>query len=230
VNRLNLAMILVSTAFAAGNQFYLEHSKDDFGMRSHGITETSPGAKQPKFYPLPQSTVQEYIRLRPEDARLNPVGPANYDRQEVIGPSQMEDGRIWIGNNYYDGEGARGVGAFGYFDIAARRYTLFSPPEVARYEISAILVQPEEVWLALDRFGEDISKSPGGLVQWNRMTHEIRKYPLEFLVDSIREESGSLRLETQNGYALFRAGEVRRFLHSGKPIEKFPPLPTHRGH
>ena len=56
----------------------------------------------------------------------------------------------------------------GYFDTATRKYTLFSPPEVARYEISAILVEPERVWIALDHFGEDISTSPGGLVRWNR--------------------------------------------------------------
>jgi hypothetical protein len=121
----------------------------------------------------------------------------------------------------------RGVGAFGFFDTADRRYTLFSPPEVARYEISAILVESERVWIALDRFGEDISRSPGGFVRWNRITHEIQKYPLEFVVDSIRVDRDSLRLKTGAGYALFRNGEFRRFLTSGRPIARFPPPPTH---
>ncbi len=121
----------------------------------------------------------------------------------------------------------RGVGAFGYFDTATRRYTLFSPPEVARYEISAILVEPDRVWLALDQFVEDISTVPGGLVRWNRMTHEIHKYPLEFVVSGIRAEGDSLRLETRDGYALFRDGEIRRFLTNGRPTAKFPPPPTH---
>jgi hypothetical protein len=193
--------------FGPGNRFRLEQSKDDFGVRSHGIVETL-GANKTKFYPLPQSTAKDYARLRPEDLRINPFSATadHYDRQEVIGPYQIEDGRIWFGNNYYDGEGDRGVGAFGYFDTATRSYMLFSPRAVARYEISAIEVQPDVVWLALDSFGESVATSPGGLVRWNRMTHEIHKYPFKFVVSDIRVVAGSLHLKTRNGYVLFRDG------------------------
>jgi hypothetical protein len=223
---MDLAIVLLWVAldavtFGPGNRFYLERSSDGFGMRSHGIVETL-GSQRTKYYPLPQSTFEKYARLRPEDFRVTPITPDQYERHEVIGPYQIEAGRIWFGNSYYDGEGDRGVGAFGYFDTETRRYTLFSPPEVAPYEISSILVE-----IALDRFVEDISKPPGGLVRWNRTTHEIHKYPLEFGVDSIRAEGGSLRLKTRDGYALFKDGELRRFLTDGRPIAKFPPPPTH---
>lgn len=231
---MNFTMLLLLFAldpvmFGPGDRFQLENSKDDFGIRSHGIIETL-GPSRTKFYPLPQSTAAKYIQLRPEDLRMNPLSATadHYERQEVIGPYQIEDGRLWFGNSYYDGEGMRGVGAFGYFDTSTRRYMLFSPPEVAPYEISAILVERERVWLGLDRFGEDISTSPGGLVRWNRLTHEIQRYPLEFVVDSIRVEGDSLRLKTRDGYALFRDGDLRRFLANGKPIAKFPPPPTHQ--
>jgi hypothetical protein len=229
---MNLAIFLLLVAldavtFGPGSRFQLEHSEDNFGMRSHGIVEKL-GANRTKFYPLPQSTAEKYIQLRPEDLRINPITPDHYERREVIGPYQIEGGRIWFGNNYYDGEGIRGVGAFGYFDTATRRYTLFSPPDVARYEISAILVEPDRAWIALDQFGEDISTSPGGLVRWNRTTHETRKYPLEFGINGIRVEGDSLRLKTRDGYALFRDGNVSRFLTNGRPIAKFPPPPTHQ--
>jgi len=226
VTMLLLLIALDPVVFGSGARFQLECSKDDFGMRSHGIIETL-GPNQTKFYPLPQSTREKYIRLRPEDVQINPFAPDQYERQEVIGPYQIEDNRIWFGNSYYDGEGMKGVGEFGYFDTSNRRYTLFSPPEVARYEISAILVEPNRVWIALDRFGEDVSKAPGGLVRWNRVTHEVQKYTLEFVVDSIRVEGESLRLETRDGYALFRDGEIYRFLANGRPVAKFPSLPTH---
>jgi len=227
---MNLAIILLwlaqLIAFGPGGRFQLEHSKDDFGERSHGIIETlSSGGT--KFYPLPQSTFDQYMRLRPEDARLNPVTQANYDRQEVIGPYQIEGGKIWFGNNYYDGEGARGVGAFGYFDTATREYTLFSPPEVASWEVSAILVQPDRLWMALDRFGEDISTWPGGLIRWNRTTHTVQSDPLEFVITKIEPQGGELHLETRYGYALLRDGQVRRFLSNGLPVAKFPPPPSH---
>ena len=74
---------------------------------------------------------------------------------------------------------------------------------------------------------EDISKVPGGLVRWDRMTQAVQKYPLEFVVDGIRAEGDSLRLQTRGGYALLRGGTVRRFLSDGRPITKFPPSPTH---
>lgn len=219
-----LFIAFLAAAFGPANRFHLEHSNDEFGIRAHGIIETLAGSRT-KFYPLPQSTVEKYIRLRPEDLRINPFPPTRYQRQEVIGPTQIEDGKIWFGNNYYDGEGMRGVGAFGHFDTATRRYTLFSPPEVARFEISAILVDPDTVWLALNRFGEAASGSPGGLVRWNRTTHEARKYALEFGVQGITAESGSLRLKTRGGYAIFHDGEIRRFNSNGHPIAKFPPGP-----
>lgn len=219
-------LALEPVAFGPGARFQLEYSNDDFGIRSHGVIETF-GPNQTKFYPLPQSSAEKYIQLRPDDLRINPFTPDRYERQEVIGPYQIEDNRIWFGNGYYDSEGMKGVGAFGYFDCTTRAYKLFSPPEIARHEISAILVQPDTVWVALDQFIEDISKVPGGLVRWNRMTHEVQKYPFESVIESIRSEGSSLRLQAHDGYALFREGEFRRFLTNGTPIVKFPPPPTH---
>jgi hypothetical protein len=213
-------------ALAQAGRFQLEQSKDDFGVRSHGIIETlvSGGTK---FYPLPQSSYGQYSRLRPDEARINSITAAKYERQEVIGPHQTEGDKIWFGNNYYDGEGDTGVGAFGYFDTAARQYTLFSPPEVARYEVSAMLVEPRAVWLGLDRFIEDISTEPGGLVRWDRGTHATHFYPLEFTIARIQRQGDALRLETRYGHALFHDGIVRRFLSNGIPVATFPPPPTH---
>jgi hypothetical protein len=37
--------------FGPGGRFQLENSKDDFGMRSHGIIETL-GPNRTKFYPV----------------------------------------------------------------------------------------------------------------------------------------------------------------------------------
>jgi hypothetical protein len=118
------------------------------------------------------------------------------------------------------------VGAFGYFDTATRLYQLFSPPEVAPYEISAILVEKDTVWLGLNQFVEDISKSPGGLAVWNRTTRQIQRYPLEFNIDSIVREGDSLRLATKDGYAIFTNGTIRRF-QNGHAVDRFPPLPSH---
>ncbi len=195
-------------------------------MRSHGIEEMLPSSGT-KLYPLPQSTYDQYKRLRPNEQRTNSIAAATYSRQEVIGPHQIEGDRIWFGNNYYDGEGDTGVGAFGYFDTSTRQYTLFSPPEVAPWEVSAIFVEPDSVWLGLDRFIEDISTEPGGLVRWDRNTHAARFYPLEFAITKIQRQGEALDLDTRYGHALFQDGNVRRYLSNGIPVATFPPPPTH---
>jgi len=229
----------VSDLVSMGNGFYLQRSQDEFGIRAHGVVERT--ASESNFYPLPQSSVEEYRRLRGDEIsehRSPPIRTAkDYERQEVIGPYQIEGSRIWFGNNYYDGEGATGVGAFGYFDMKTRRYLLFSPPEVAHWEISALRVEPDAVWLGLDRFGEDISPSPGGLARWDRNNHRLLYYQLEFVVDGIRRDktdASMLVLTTYGGYALFRKGEIQRFRvqkgSGGKEtvvrITRFPPRRT----
>jgi len=89
-----LAFVVLRVAGSApDNRFHLEHSEDQFGIRSHGVVEILSGHRE-KLYPLPQSTSQDYIRLRPADVRLNPFNPRSYERQEVIGPSQVEEGKI----------------------------------------------------------------------------------------------------------------------------------------
>ena len=152
-----------------------------------------------------------------------------YEREETIGPVQVEGDRLWFGNSFYDGEGMRGVGTFGYFDAATRQYRLFSPQEVAPYEVSAILVEREVVWVALDVSTEDISRIPGGLVEWNRRTHAVRKYPAEFLIDNISREGDSLRVGTNGGYALLTGGSLHRFRVANgitTAIDRFPKPPS----
>lgn len=220
--------------------FFLERSEDTFGVRSHGVIEKTPSGS--KFYPLPQSTVEMYKKLRGADLKYmlpRTLDAKDYERQEVIGPYQVEDDRVWFGKQFYDGEGDRGVGSFGYFDMNTRKYVLFTPPQIAPWETSALLVEPNTIWLALDHFGEDISTWPGGLLQWDRSTQHVRRYPLEFVVTNIRRDvnnRSSLLLTTFNGYArLLSNGELQRFrvtkLSNGQesvtPIRRFPPPPSH---
>lgn len=221
-----------NSRFGANGSFRLQYSYDGFGTRSHGIVESVNGREIE--YPLPQSTFEAFAKLRPDDRGVYPLKADDYERMEVIGPHQSEGNKLWFGNNFYDGEGMRGVGAFGYFDTETRQYLIFSPPEIARFEISAILVEPDSVWLGLDHFGEDISTSPGGLVCWDRTTHQARRYPLEFVVTAITHGGESLHLATEQGFALFRDGAVERFAlrktPSGKtewvPVGKFAPPPS----
>lgn len=58
---------LVSDLVNLGNRFYLQRSQDEFGIRSHGIVEKT--GSRSIFYPLPQSSLEKYKRLRGNDMR-----------------------------------------------------------------------------------------------------------------------------------------------------------------
>ena len=219
--------------FGPNGAFRLEISRDSFGERSHGVIRTVNGRNN--SYPLPQSTVADYKNLHPGEYGIDLLTEKNYDRQEVIGPHQIEGDKLWFGKSFYHGEGMRGVGAFGFFDTATGQYRLFTPVEVALWEISAILVEKDYVWMGLDHFGEDISTAPGGLLRWDRETHSVRLYPLEFTVSRIGRHGNLLRLDTRRGYAELQDDVIQRFEirrdRSGAstvvPVVKFPPPPTH---
>jgi hypothetical protein len=129
---------------------------------------------------------------------------------EKIGPWQVEGERLWFGKTFYDGEGYTGVGAFGYFDAVTKKYRIWSPPEVRASSISAILVEPETVWLGLAWNGE-YGPAPGGLVAFDRKTEHIVKFDLPDIVQSIARVGGHLLMATEFGPALIDDGRVRRF-------------------
>lgn len=222
--------------FGPNGAFQLQYIKDDSGLLAHGVVERLADGTT-RLYPLPQSNLETYAQLRPADLTRNPISSTGnqYWCEETIGPHQVEGDKLWLGKSFYDSEGQRGVGAFGYFDTATRLYQLYSPPEVAPYEVSAMLVESDVVWLGLDYSSEDISVFPGGLVEWNKTTQAVRRYPIEFVVTRIEQQGGSLRLTTREGYALLTGETLQRFRVStdanGKaettPIEKFPPPPSH---
>jgi len=221
-----------TTRFGPRGAFQLEYTLvGGTSVESHGVIEKLDATGRTKFYPLPQSGFETYAKLREADLKLNPISATanNYDRDEMIGPHQLEGNRLWFGNSFYDGEGKRGVGAFGYFDASTRQYRLFTPPEVAAYEVSAILVEPDVVWVALDHQGEDISKYPGGLIRWNKTTQQVERYAIEFVVTAIQRDGNSLRLATNGGYALLTRDVLHRFRVTGSvttPIDRFPPPPS----
>ena len=63
------------------SQPYLRINPLSAGRLSALIEALGPG--RTKFYPLPQSTARQYMRLRPEDRRINPFTPDHYERQEL---------------------------------------------------------------------------------------------------------------------------------------------------
>jgi hypothetical protein len=177
-----------AAGFGPGQRFRLSKEKNKYGSEFTVIVE-GPGPNQ-KSYPLAQSDLRTWQQARPDDVKSF-ARPDQAEMNEEIGPHQLEGGRLWFGKTFYNSEGFVGVGGFGYFDPATATYRLYSPPEIQRWSVSAILVETGCIWLALYRRGE-FGNNSGGLLRWDRETAQVRSYAVTDVVTQIATHIAAL--------------------------------------
>jgi hypothetical protein len=178
---------------------------EDFPSAATGITErTGDGSKE---YPLPQSTWEEFSRLRPEMVRMN---SGRFSMGEGIGPHQVVGDKVWFGKVFYDGEGISGVGGMGYFDLALKKYVLFSPQPVADFSTSALLVEEGVVWAGLAGFPEG-EVYGYGLLRYDVQTGRADLFRINELVLAIVRWQNQLLAGTSEGLLVAQDGQLKRY-------------------
>jgi hypothetical protein len=166
-------------------------------------------ASHDKKYPLPQSTYDGFAKVRPGRVADGYVRE-NVTIDETIGPVQLEGDKLWFGKTFSDEEGDSGVGGFGYFDAKDRQYHLFIPPEVADFAISAILVEPDTVWMSILHYGE-YGGCPAGVLRYDRKTHTVHKYDLPDFVSGLVASGNRVLAATSSGVAVVDGDEATRY-------------------
>ncbi|MCW5963828.1 MAG: hypothetical protein KIT83_07310, partial [Bryobacterales bacterium] len=178
--------------------------------------ETAPGklyrrvGGKTREYTVRQFTVDEYMQRRRDagDPLMN-----KFEREQLVaalGPLRAEGSRLWFGRAFYDAEGLTGIGGFGYLDCETGDLQEYFPVETARFMTSAMLVEPDAVWLSLSSFGE-YGSSPGGLLTWSRAggsTRLVREAPLAF--DIVRDGS-YLVLPHDAGISTLMGDDLRHY-------------------
>jgi hypothetical protein len=147
---------------------------------------------------------------------------------EQIGPVQIEGDRVWFGKTFYDGEGNTGIGGFGYFDAGTRTYKLFSPPELADWSVSAILVDPRFVWLGLVDRGEG-AEITGGLLRFDRESEEIKSIKFPDIVSNFIPSGGQIVIATDYGFALISGNRLQRYVLDCTSDGRLQIVPTTTG-
>ena len=168
-----------------------------------------PAPLDKKYPPLPQSDFETWRKARPDDyasgARFNAA-----EKNEEVGPHQLEAGRLWFGKTFYNSEGLTGVGGFGYFDETSRSYRIYSPPEIQRWSVSAILVEADCIWLALYRRGE-WGDDAGGLLRWDRKTEQVQQFKVGSIATSIAHIGDTLYLGGVSGITTVRGDQITSY-------------------
>ncbi|MCZ6753426.1 MAG: hypothetical protein O7E51_16565 [Acidobacteria bacterium] len=165
-----------------------------------------------KLYPLPQSSLGEHRRARPErDEQQGRV--MDWTIEERIGPYQIVGERFWFAKTFNDGEGYSGVGGVGYFDPEQKKYVIFSPPALAPWSSSAVAVAGDAVWVGLIRDPEGGDYS-GGLLRYELATGSTQKYELKEIVLSILPFGpfGDVYVGTTNGIYVLHNGQFQRYV------------------
>jgi hypothetical protein len=198
-------LVRVGIALLPDDPLPIRFGAGDTFIFDHGSIVDSRGRK----YPLPQSTYDDFAKARP--ARV----ADNYVREgtiidETIGPVQLEGDKLWFGKTFYDGEGNSGVGGFGYFDANDRQFHLFLSPEVVDYSTSAILVEPDSVWMGILHSGE-WGGSPAGVLRYDLNTHAVHKYDVPDAVNGLIRSGDRLLASTRSGIAIIRGDETTRY-------------------
>jgi hypothetical protein len=196
--------------FGPGMTFVLDlHNERPRVSDDHPVISERVG-KAWKQFPLPQSDRRTWKARRPDDAKnIMPVSAAKISEQ--IGPYQGDGDRLWFGKTFYDGESVTGVGGFGYFDADSRSYTLYAPPEIWPWSVSALLLEPDALWLGLlDRGeGDDVS---GGLLRWDRASKSVGYFDLKTNIHQIVRWSDAVYLATGDGIEVLQGDEVKRYI------------------
>jgi hypothetical protein len=158
---------------------------------------------------LPRTTYDQFAAARPGRVK-NGYVRAGTELHDSVGCWQQEDGRIWFGKSFYDGEGSTGVGGFGYFDLNERRLHMFAPREIADWSVSAIDVGPDAVWMALVMNGE-YGGSSGGLLRYDRQSGVVRRIELRDIAVRLIRVGGKILAATDFGIAVVEGNGVKRY-------------------
>lgn len=182
---------------------------------SSGIVHLASGS----FYPLPQPTLAEFKRLR--------SGRGNFDwtphpLEVDIGGYQLQGNLLWLATRFYDGEGASGIGALGWFDLTTRRYELpFDNYELADWSVNALSQYGGSIWLGLYSASEGWYHS-GGLYRYELKSGEGTRYRFRPIVNAMYESPQGLWLATNEGVYLLANERLSYFGLSqdeqGKPL------------
>lgn len=168
------------------------------------------GSQGAEIFEAPRATPARFKAERPKSFTYGGgLEPENFN--ETIGPYQLDGNLLWFGLTFYDGEGSRGIGGFGNFNVSTNRFAMVYPPEFADWSVAALLVEPKAIWFSLSRRPEGAEYS-GGLVRWERATDTLQHWPETPLVSGIVRVGQRLLMATNEGVAILEDGELTRYL------------------
>jgi hypothetical protein len=211
VRRIALVAGVLTLSGSDGKQDFTARERNG-AWRISTAPLTTPAAPKPveseaQVTAMPVSTIGEFEKARPERIKH---GFGAFQIAEKIGPYQRVGNRIWVGKTFYDGEGSTGVGDIGSFDLATQNWEFLHIHEMADWSTSAILVEPDVIWVGRVLDGEGAGSS-GGLLRYERTTRKASIIPLADIIVKIVRVGKRLYCGTSGGFAIVDLDRAKRY-------------------
>jgi hypothetical protein len=181
-------------------------------LRAAGVLKTTaaPRPVPPLFeqYPVPQAlAVNAEAR-----AKLKAQGAAEHDIEigEMVGAFADESNGYWFGKTFYDAEGDSGRGDIGYLSRDGK-YSMLNLPELRRWSVSALLVEPNAIWAGMIHRGEGPDLGHG-ILRFDRKTKRVTVYPLSAPIHTLARAGDRLFAGTDRGPFMLKDDVVTRLL------------------
>jgi hypothetical protein len=156
---------------------------------------------------LPAPSWERFARSRPKEVALNSLGPAEWLLHATVGPTAIVGDQLWLGLEFYDGEGMSGVGGLGMLDPSSGRLRVLYPPAMADWSVASLAAEDSVLWLGLASYGEG-STGAGGLARYEIGTGRLVRYDVPGVITGILPVGGALYLTGERGLYVLRRGSA----------------------
>ena len=149
------------------------------------------------------------LREKRQDPQIARNPNIEFELQNFIGAWQLVGDEIVFGNDFYDGEGLSGIGSLGYFDLVTKTYRYEFLDRLASWSTAAILVDRDEIWIAMKRQPEGKDYS-GGILKYNSKNKSVAHYELPHVALTMATSGDTRYIGTEDGlYILSSTGLTR---------------------
>lgn len=159
--------------FSLNSQFHLSGS--EFSVKEDMILKRQTG-KVTQTYHLPPLSPFTFQGYRPLHHGVPWEMTPGFITHELLFPS-LENGKIWFGIRFYEGEGGEGVGGLGFFDPDTESFGLLRLYPLCECSVEGLYQDSNKLFICTYYYSEGGTLPCSDALLWERDSGEVYRIP-----------------------------------------------------